>query len=124
MGIDSVATHTWAVDWAAATSAVMAGLSAAALRVSTFPRRAAIELRRHRQSIDEMPPPHLLRSKLADAPSGLVLAIRLPGPRRLDFQITLFQTNIHIPIIFMTGHGVIDDCKGLKTGSGVDVPTA
>jgi hypothetical protein len=45
-------------------------------------------------------------------------------PRRLDFQITLFQANIHIPIIFMTGHGVTDDCKGLKTGSGVDAPTA
>jgi hypothetical protein len=60
-------------------------------------RGATIELRQHRQPIDEMPPPHLLRSKLADAPSGLVLAIRLPGPRRLDFQITLFPSKYSYP---------------------------
>ncbi len=44
-------------------------------------------------------------SKLPDVPSCLVLDIRLPDPSGLDFQSTLVQENIHIPIIFMTGHG-------------------
>jgi hypothetical protein len=36
-----------------------------------------------------------------------VLDIRLLGVRDLDFQIKLTETVIHIPIIFMTGHGDI-----------------
>ena len=49
--------------------------------------------------------PEFLQSKLPDVPSCLVLDVRLPGPSGLDFQAELAKANIHIPIIFMTGHG-------------------
>jgi len=62
--------------------------------------------------------PEFLQSKLADVPSCLVLDIRLPGPSGLDFQSTLVQENIHIPIIFMTGHGDIPmSVKAMKAGA-------
>jgi FixJ family two-component response regulator len=62
--------------------------------------------------------PEFLRSKLPDVPSCLVLDIRLPGPSGLDFQTTLVQENIHIPIIFMTGHGDIPmTVRALKAGA-------
>jgi FixJ family two-component response regulator len=62
--------------------------------------------------------PEFLRSKLPDVPSCLVLDIRLPGPSGLDFQSTLVQENIHIPIIFMTGHGDIPmTLRALKAGA-------
>ncbi len=46
-----------------------------------------------------------LRSELPDVASCLVLDVRLPGVSGLDFQAELAKANIHIPIIFMTGHG-------------------
>src|SRR5262245_59539088 len=52
-------------------------------------------------------PPELLASKLADIPSCLVLDVRLPGHSGLEFQTELAKANIHIPIIFITGHGDI-----------------
>jgi FixJ family two-component response regulator len=62
--------------------------------------------------------PEFLWSKLPDVPSCLVLDIRLPGPSGLDFQTTLVQENIHIPIIFMTGHGDIPmTVRALKAGA-------
>ena len=48
-----------------------------------------------------------LREKRPALPSCLVLDIRLPGESGLDFQAELASRNIHIPIIFMTGHGDI-----------------
>jgi len=48
-----------------------------------------------------------LRSERPDAPSCLVLDIRLPGISGLDFQRQLAEANIHIPIIFITAHGDI-----------------
>src|SRR5882757_10522476 len=49
----------------------------------------------------------LLQSKLAETASCLVLDIRLPGVSGLDFQSELAKANIHLPIIFITGHGDI-----------------
>ena len=46
-----------------------------------------------------------LRSQRPDAPSCLVLDVRLPGISGLDFQRELIEANIHIPIIFITAHG-------------------
>src|SRR5580704_13932059 len=51
--------------------------------------------------------PELLESKLPDVASCLVLDIRLPRVSGLEFQTELAKANIHIPIIFMTGHGDI-----------------
>src|SRR5947207_14912382 len=47
----------------------------------------------------------MLQSKLPDVASCLVLDVRLPGLSGLDFHTELPKANIHIPIIFMTGHG-------------------
>jgi CheY-like chemotaxis protein len=45
------------------------------------------------------------------------LDIRLLGVRGLDFQIHLTETVIHIPIIFMTGHGDIPmSVRAMKAG--------
>ena len=60
----------------------------------------------------------LLRSKLPEVPSCLVLDIRLPGISGLDFQAELAKANIHIPIIFMTGHGDIPmSVRAMKAGA-------
>ena len=48
-----------------------------------------------------------LESKLPDVASCLLLDIRLPRLSGLDFQAELIEAGIHIPIIFMTGHGDI-----------------
>src|ERR1700682_5231362 len=62
--------------------------------------------------------PELLQSKLPDVPSCLVLDIRLPGLSGLDFQTELAKANIHIPIIFMTGHGDIPmTVRAMKAGA-------
>ena len=50
--------------------------------------------------------------------SCLVLDIRLPGMSGLDFQILLEKAAIHIPIVFMTGHGDIPmSVKAMKAGA-------
>src|SRR5688572_26436771 len=60
----------------------------------------------------------LLDSKLPDAPSCLVLDIRLPGLSGLDFQAQLAQANIRTPIIIMTGHGDIPmSVRAMKAGA-------
>jgi FixJ family two-component response regulator len=60
----------------------------------------------------------LLRSSLPSAPSCLVLDIRLPGLNGLDFQVELAKAGIHIPIIFMTGHGDIPmSVQAMKAGA-------
>lgn len=60
----------------------------------------------------------LLESKLPDIASCLVLDIRLPGVSGLEFQDVLVKSGIHIPIIFMTGHGDIPmSVKAMKAGA-------
>jgi FixJ family two-component response regulator len=62
--------------------------------------------------------PALLESSLPDAPSCLVLDIRLPGISGLDFQADLDRAGIRIPIIFMTGHGDIPmSVQAMKAGA-------
>src|SRR5258705_10849563 len=62
--------------------------------------------------------PELLQSRLPDVASCLVLDIRLPGVSGLDFQAELAQANIHVPIIFMTGHGDIPmSVRAMKAGA-------
>jgi FixJ family two-component response regulator len=48
-----------------------------------------------------------LKIKLPANAACLVLDVRLPGLSGLDFQSELAKANIHIPIIFITGHGDI-----------------
>jgi FixJ family two-component response regulator len=62
--------------------------------------------------------PEFLKGKRADVASCLVLDIRLPGLSGLDFQTKLIEANIHIPIIFMTGHGDIPmSVRAMKAGA-------
>jgi RNA polymerase sigma factor (sigma-70 family) len=59
-----------------------------------------------------------LLKKLPDAPSCLVLDVRLPGLSGLDFQRVLAARNIHIPVIFLTGHGDIPmSVRAMKAGA-------
>jgi FixJ family two-component response regulator len=67
--------------------------------------------------------PEMLHSKLPDVASCLVLDIRLPGLSGLDFQTELAKANIHIPIIFMTGHGDIPMTVRAMKGGAVDFLT-
>jgi FixJ family two-component response regulator len=65
----------------------------------------------------------LLQSKLPDVASCLVLDIRLPGLSGLDFQTELAKANIHIPIIFITGHGDIPMTVRAMKGGAIDFLT-
>jgi FixJ family two-component response regulator len=63
-------------------------------------------------------PQEFLRSWRPDAPSCLVLDVRLPGVNGLDFQRELSAAGVHIPIIFITGHGDIPmTVKAMKSGA-------
>ncbi|MEH2513536.1 FixJ family two-component response regulator [Nitrobacteraceae bacterium AZCC 1564] len=62
--------------------------------------------------------PEFLQSKLPDVASCLVLDVRLPRLSGLDFQADLVKAGIHIPIIFITGHGDIPmTVKAMKAGA-------
>jgi FixJ family two-component response regulator len=67
--------------------------------------------------------PEMLQSKLRNVASCLVLDIRLPGVSGLDFQTELAKANIHIPIIFMTGHGDIPMTVRAMKGGAIDFLT-
>jgi FixJ family two-component response regulator len=59
-----------------------------------------------------------LRCKRPDEPSCLILDVRLPGVNGLDFQRELADACVHIPIIFITGHGDIAmTVKAMKSGA-------
>lgn len=53
-----------------------------------------------------------------EGPSCLILDVSLPGISGLDFQAQLRNAGIHIPIIFVTGHGDIPmTVKAMKLGA-------
>jgi RNA polymerase sigma factor (sigma-70 family) len=59
-----------------------------------------------------------LHNKPPDAPSCLVLDVRLPGLSGLDFQRELAARKIRIPIVFLTGHGDIPmSVRAIKAGA-------
>ena len=59
-----------------------------------------------------------LNHKRTDVPSCLILDVRLPGISGLDFQRELREAGVHIPIIFITGHGDIPmTVKAMKSGA-------
>jgi RNA polymerase sigma factor (sigma-70 family) len=60
----------------------------------------------------------LLHRKLPDAPSCLVLDVRLRGLSGLDFQRELAAKNCRMPIIFITGHADIPmSVRAMKAGA-------
>jgi len=59
-----------------------------------------------------------LSAKRPEAPSCLVLDVRLPDVSGLEFQRDLAQANIHIPIIFITGHADVPmSVRAMKAGA-------
>ena len=59
-----------------------------------------------------------LQRKPSDAPSCLVLDVRLRGLSGLDFQSEVEARNIRIPIVFVTGHGDIPmSVRAMKAGA-------
>ena len=63
-------------------------------------------------------PQEFLDAKRPDAPSCLVLDVRLPGRSGLAFQEDLAKAGIAIPVIFITGHGDIPmTVRAMKAGA-------
>ncbi len=59
-----------------------------------------------------------LQFKRPDAPGCLVLDVRLPGSSGLEFQRTLANSGIDLPIIFISGHGDIPmTVRAIKSGA-------
>lgn len=53
-----------------------------------------------------------------ETPSCLVLDVRLPGANGVDFQQSLRQAGIFIPIVFITAHGDVPTAsRALKAGA-------
>ncbi|MDQ1108101.1 FixJ family two-component response regulator [Stenotrophomonas rhizophila] len=63
-------------------------------------------------------PSALLQAVLPDVPGCIVLDVRLPGISGLDLQGQLAVQGIHLPIVFMTGHGDIPmTVRAMKAGA-------
>jgi FixJ family two-component response regulator len=59
-----------------------------------------------------------LQSERPDVPACLILDVRMPGLSGLDLQRDLADASIHIPIIFITGHGDIPmSVRAMKAGA-------
>ena len=59
-----------------------------------------------------------LQHRLPDIPSCLVLDVRLPGLSGLDLQREMVERGIHVPVIFVTGHGDIPmSVQAMKAGA-------
>ena len=57
-------------------------------------------------------------SERTDAPGCLVLDIRLPGRSGLELQRELAESNIRLPIVFITGHGDVPmSVTAMKAGA-------
>jgi FixJ family two-component response regulator len=64
-----------------------------------------------------------MKSGRPDGPTCLVLDVRLPGRSGLDFQRELLAANIHVPIIFITGHGDIPMSVQAMKGGAIEFLT-
>ncbi len=69
-------------------------------------------------SVDEF-----LRAGRPSGPTCLVLDVRLPGRSGIDFQRELAATNIHLPIIFITGYGDVPMSVTAMKGGAIEFLT-
>jgi FixJ family two-component response regulator len=89
-------------DEAAMREALQSLLRSVGLRVETFASAREFLSSSHRP----------------EAPACLVLDVRLPGLSGLDLQRELAAAQIHLPIIFITGHGDIPmTVQAMKAGA-------
>lgn len=68
-------------------------------------------------------PSDFLERKLPDAPSCLVLDVRLPEMSGLDFQRMVAESKLGMPIIFITGYGDISMAVQAMKAGAVDFLT-
>jgi FixJ family two-component response regulator len=62
--------------------------------------------------------PDFLAFDRPDAPTCLILDVRLPGRSGLDFQRDLAAASVTLPIVFITGHGDIPmSVQAMKAGA-------
>ncbi|HVC60952.1 MAG TPA: response regulator [Acetobacteraceae bacterium] len=67
--------------------------------------------------------PEFLKTGRPKGPTSLVLDVRLPGRSGLDFQRELTAAGIHMPIIFITGHGDIPMSVQAMKGGAIEFLT-
>ncbi|HXO03774.1 MAG TPA: response regulator transcription factor [Stellaceae bacterium] len=67
--------------------------------------------------------PEFLHDGRPDGPTCLVLDVRLPGRSGLDFQRELTASDIHVPIIFITGYGDIPMSVQAMKGGAIEFLT-
>ena len=67
--------------------------------------------------------PDFLKSECLNTAVCLVLDIRLPGRSGLDFQRELATANVHLPIVFITGHGDIPMTVQAMKGGAIEFLT-
>ena len=59
-----------------------------------------------------------LNRRLPEVPGCLVLDVRLPGLSGLDLQREMVERGIHMPVVFITGHGDIPmSVQAMKAGA-------
>jgi FixJ family two-component response regulator len=59
-----------------------------------------------------------LRTKLPDAPGCLILDVRLPGQSGLDFQRTLVELGVGLPVVMISGHADVSmSVRAMKAGA-------
>lgn len=59
-----------------------------------------------------------LGTRLPDIPACVVLDVRLPDSSGLDLQREMVERGIHVPVIFITGHGDIPmSVQAMKAGA-------
>jgi len=67
--------------------------------------------------------PEFLAVGLPDAPSCLVLDVRMPGQSGLELQQRLIAAGLKTPIIFITGHADIEmSVRAMKAGAAEFLP--
>jgi FixJ family two-component response regulator len=63
-------------------------------------------------------PQEFLDSTRSDAPGCIVLDVRLPGSSGLEFQRTLTDSMVQLPVIFISAHGDIPmSVRAMKSGA-------
>ncbi|HEX4079712.1 MAG TPA: response regulator transcription factor [Rhizomicrobium sp.] len=64
-----------------------------------------------------------LKADPTEGPTCLVLDVRLPGQGGLDFQRYLAESGVHLPIVFITGHGDIPMSVRAMKGGAIEFMT-
>jgi FixJ family two-component response regulator len=63
-------------------------------------------------------PQEFLDSDVLERPACLVLDVRLPGQSGLDFQRTLVNAGVELPVVFISGHGDVQlSVRAMKAGA-------